>query len=144
MNISNLAKLGGTKSYDKCKSEKISKTIHEFKDGDLLDRSGKKIINKKQAIAIALSQAQTSCKYNSNDVKKLIEKVDKNLNDDKKINLSNLIETRDAISILNKMNKTKRVYMFKKLLWNKIINQNISNEQLSVNMWNEIKKIHEL
>jgi len=29
-------------------------------------------------------------------------------------------------------------------LWNKIINQNISNEQLSVNMWNEIKKIHEL
>lgn len=42
MNISNLAKLGGTKSYDKCKSEKISKTIHEFKDGDLLDRSGKK------------------------------------------------------------------------------------------------------
>ncbi len=66
------------------------------------------------------------------------------MNDDKKIKLSNLIETKDAISILNKMNKIKRVYMFKKLLWNKIINQNISNEQLSVNMWNEIKKIHEL
>ena len=57
----------------------------------------------KQAIAIALSQASTKCEYNKEDQKKLIDKVDKDLNNkDKKILLSNLIETKDAIEILLK------------------------------------------
>ncbi len=145
--FSNLAKLfgGAIKSYDSCKSEKVSKTIDEFKEGELTDRSGKKITNKKQAIAIALSQAQTSCKYNPTDAKKLLTKVDQDLNDDKKkINLSNLIETKDAISLLYKMGKSKRVYIFKKLLWNKIINEQRSSNSLDSNMWDEIKKIHDL
>ncbi len=150
INFANLAKLSGlsggaAKSYDSCKSEKVSKTMREFKEGELEDRSGKTITDKKQAIAIALSQAQTSCKYNPSDAKKLLTKVDQDLNDEKKkINLSNLIETKDAITLLYKMGKSKRVYIFKKLLWNKIINEQRSGEQLDSNMWDEIKKIHEL
>ena len=145
--FSNLTKLfgGATKSYDSCKSEKVSKTMGEFKEGMLADRSGEKITNKKQAIAIALSQAQTACKYNPEDAKKLLSKVDQNLNDEKKkINLSNLIETKDAINLLYKMGKSKRVHIFKKLLWDKIINEQRSGESLDSNMWDEIKKIHDL
>lgn len=146
-NFANLAKLSGgaAKSYDLCKSEKVSTTMKEFKEGALANRSGKTITDKKQAIAIALSQAQTSCKYNPDDAKKLLTKVDQDLNEEKKkINLTNLIETKDAITLLYKMGKSKRVYIFKKLLWNKIINEQRSGESLDSNMWNEIKKIHEL
>jgi uncharacterized protein YpuA (DUF1002 family) len=152
INFSNLAKLSGgaaksgaAKSYDSCKSDKVSKTMKEFKEGALADRSGKAIKNKKQAIAIALSQAQTSCKYNPDDAKKLLTKVDKDLNDQqKKINLTNLIETKDAIELLYRMGKSKRVYVFQKLLWDKIINEQRSGEELKSNMWDEIKKIHDL
>ncbi len=144
--FANLAKLsGGAKSYDSCKSDKVSTTMKEFKEGKLKDRADNVIKDKKQAIAIALSQAQTSCKYNPDDAKKLLAKVDQDLNDtEKKINLTNLIETKDAISLLYKMGKSKRVYIFKKLLWNKIIKEQRSGEKLDSNMWDEIKKIHEL
>ena len=152
INFSNLAKLSGgadksgaAKSYNSCKSEKVSKTMREFKSGVLADRSGKAIKNKKQAIAIALSQAQTSCKYNPDDAKKLLTKVDQDLNDQKKkINLTNLIETKDAIELLYRMGKLKRVYILKQLLWNKIIYEQRSGEALDSNMWDEIKKIHDL
>ncbi len=150
INFSNLAKLfycqeGGTKSYKICKSDKVRQVIDEFKDKKLKNRNGEIISNKKQAIAIALSQAQSVCKLNSIDIKKLIEKVNTDLNDlDKRLNLTNIIETKNAIEQLNKSDKTKRVYIFKKLLWNKIINMELSGESLNKNMWNEIKKIHNL
>jgi hypothetical protein len=146
LNLSNLAKLsGGSKSYDVCKSDKVSKVMKEFENNELKDRSGKVIKNQKQAIAIALSQAQNSCKYNPTDVKKLVDKVNTDLNEkDKSLNLSNIIETKDAIEQLNKMGKSKRARMFKKLLWDKIIDSQRSGETLNLNIWNEIKKIHEL
>lgn len=146
MELCNFAKLyGGAKSYDVCKSDKVRTVMEEFKYKKLKDRSGKIIKNNKQAIAIALSQAQASCKYNPSDIKKLIDKVNEDLNEkDKKIILSNLIETRDAIINLNKSGKSKRSWMFKKLLWDKIIDSQQKGEILSANMWNEIKKIHEL
>jgi hypothetical protein len=37
---------------------KVSKVMHEFKEGDLRSRSGQKVTNRKQAIAIALSEAR--------------------------------------------------------------------------------------
>ncbi len=36
---------------------KVSKVMHEFKEGDLKSSSGQKVKNPKQAIAIALSEA---------------------------------------------------------------------------------------
>ncbi len=87
-NLANLAMLSGgasfkntktaskhVKSYDMCKSEKVSKVMKEFENKDLKDKTGKVIKNQKQAIAIALSQVQNSCQYNPQDVKKLVEKV---------------------------------------------------------------------
>ncbi len=145
MNLAFLANLyGGAESYNTCKSEKVGDVMREFKDKDLKDRSGKIITNQKQAIAIALSQAQKTCKYSSSDVKKLVEKVNEDLNDKtKKINLTNVIETKDAIKELHKINKHKKAYVFSKLLWNKIIESQLSNEKLDKNIWEEIKKIHE-
>lgn len=137
--------IGGTKSYKECKSDKISQTMREFKQGKLKNRADKKITDEKQAIAIALSQAQSKCSYAKSDVKELINKVDRDLNQsDKKIILSNLIETKDAINELKKNGKNKRIYVFKKLLWDKIIETGRDGNKLDKNMWDEIKKIHEL
>ena len=63
---------------------------------------------------------------------------------DKKIILSNLVETRQAVEQLLKNGQNKRAYVFKKLLWDKIIESQRNYEKLNLNMWDEIKKIHEL
>ncbi len=45
--------------YGKKASEKVEKTIHEYKRGKLKSgKSGKKVKSRKQAIAIGLSQAR--------------------------------------------------------------------------------------
>ena len=38
--------------------KKLSKVLREFKSGDLKSSSGKKVTNRKQAIAIALSEKE--------------------------------------------------------------------------------------
>jgi predicted nucleic acid-binding Zn-ribbon protein len=157
MNLANLAKLnmnnetqsllhkgGKSKPYEKCKDEIISDTIHSYKDKELKTRAGKTVKNPKQAIAIALSETHSKCERNKMEAKKLIEKVNNDLNNDKELNLTNLIETGDSIILLLEDGKSKRVYMFKKLLWDKIIRMQINGETIDKNMWNEIKKIHNL
>lgn len=42
------------------KKNKVKKVMHEYKSGDLKSSSGKKVSNRKQAIAIALSEARRS------------------------------------------------------------------------------------
>ena len=44
-----------------CRKEKISITMGEFKRGELKMRNKKQVTNPKQAIAIALSQADRYC-----------------------------------------------------------------------------------
>lgn len=46
------------KKYSKKAEEKIGKVMHEFKDGDLKSSSGKKVTDRKQAIAIGISEAK--------------------------------------------------------------------------------------
>lgn len=47
------------RKYGKLASRKVEKTMHEMKRGKLRSgRSGKKVKSRKQAIAIALSQAR--------------------------------------------------------------------------------------
>jgi hypothetical protein len=106
MNLSNLAKLsGGAQSYDKCSNSQISQTMHEFADKKLKDRAKKVIKNKSQAIAIALSKAESKCKYNPEKKSQLISKVNEDLNSDKQLNLTNIIETKKAIEILHEKNQ---------------------------------------
>jgi hypothetical protein len=144
-NLSNIALLyGGAISYDTCKHDTIEETMHEFKNKKLKTRANKTVTDKDQAIAIALSQVHSNCKRNKIEEKKLIDKVNRDLNDSKELNLTDVIETYDSIKILNNNSKHKQVYMFKKLLWDKIIKQQINSIRLDKNMWEEIKKIHEL
>jgi hypothetical protein len=44
--------------YAKKAGEKVEKTMHEMKEGTLKSGSGKKVTNKRQAVAIGLSQAR--------------------------------------------------------------------------------------
>ncbi|MCC8408828.1 DUF6496 domain-containing protein [Mucilaginibacter sp. UR6-1] len=46
------------KKYSDKTQEKVSETLHEMKEGKLKSGSGKKVTNKKQAIAIGLSEAR--------------------------------------------------------------------------------------
>lgn len=46
--------------YSKKASEKVKETMHEMKEGTLKTGSGKKVISKKQAIAIGLSEAKAA------------------------------------------------------------------------------------
>lgn len=143
--LKNLVKLyGGAQSYQTCSTNKISQTMHEFNDRKLTDRANKIIKNKKQAIAIALSQVDSQCKYNQEEKTQLIYKVNAILNSDKPLNLSNLIETKKAIEILESKGKNKQIYNYKQLLFNKIINLHLLGESMDKNMWKEIKNIHKL
>jgi hypothetical protein len=54
-------KKSASKSSAKKRGEvKISKVLNEFKDGKLKSSSGEKVTNRKQAVAIALSEARES------------------------------------------------------------------------------------
>ena len=44
--------------YSEKAGEKVEKTMHEMHEGKLKSGSGKKVTNKKQAIAIGLSEAR--------------------------------------------------------------------------------------
>lgn len=47
------------RKYSKKASEKVEKAMHEMKEGELRSgRSGKKVTNPKQAVAIGLSEAR--------------------------------------------------------------------------------------
>ncbi len=44
-----------------CHDRKVSKVINEFGKGSLKSSSGSKVTSRKQALAIALSEARESC-----------------------------------------------------------------------------------
>ena len=44
--------------YSQKAQEKVEKTMHEFKEGKLKSGSGRKVKNRKQAVAIGLSKAR--------------------------------------------------------------------------------------
>lgn len=44
----------------KAQQAKVERVMHEFKEGDLKSGSGRKVKNRKQAVAIALSEAGAS------------------------------------------------------------------------------------
>ena len=132
-------------NHKECSDEIMSKTIHEFKKDKLKGRDDKIIKNKDQAIANGLSQVEAKCSYDKDEIKKLLDKVNSDLNDDKKpLILSNLIETKKAIEHLIKDKKSKRAYVFKKLLWEKVITAHINGSSLEKNFWDELKDINEI
>jgi hypothetical protein len=56
-------KSGTTRKYSRAASSQVGEELHEMKQGKLESgRSGKKVTNRKQAIAIGLSEARRSGK----------------------------------------------------------------------------------
>ena len=47
-----------TRKYSEKAQEKIGEVMHEFKEGKLKSSSGDKVTNRKQAIAIGISEAK--------------------------------------------------------------------------------------
>ena len=64
-------------SYDKCRQKYLDKIIDEFENKKLKLSNNKKVTDRKQAIAIALSMAQDKCKYTNKDLKQVETKVNK-------------------------------------------------------------------
>jgi transcriptional regulator NrdR family protein len=145
MYLSNLALLQNGGSYDDCKKTIIRNVMEEFKNNKLKTRNGTLVTNQKQAMAMALSMAHSKCSMNKEEIKDLIKKVDKDLNNmDKDIILSNLIEIKDVLLFLRKKNKSKHIYVFKNLLWDKIVHMHRNNKKLNSNMWDEIEQINNI
>lgn len=158
-NLHNLSKLyneminiqmtGGYKkkysSYEQCKDDIVGTIMKEYKKNKLETRYGYPVTEKSQAIAIALNQTHSNCKYNKEERKHLIDKVNKDFNDkNKEIILSNLIEMHDVLHLMVKERKHKEVDELKTLLWNKIIETYRDGKTLDNNMLDEIKKINDL
>ena len=129
-------------SYDTCHHNIMEETIHMYKRKILKDRGNNIVTDRKQALAIGLSEGHRKCKRNKEEIKKLLNKVNKDLNNTKELNLTDVIETHDMILLLKKMNKINVVNKFKELLWKKIIKENIDNNKINKNIWIEIKKIY--
>lgn len=54
----NVYKENGMAKYGPKAQEKVEKTVKEMKEGKLKSGSGKKVTNRKQAVAIGLSEAR--------------------------------------------------------------------------------------
>lgn len=139
--------MSNAESGKQCIHDKMNKIMKEFEQKKLKLRNNKIVTDVKQAIAIGLSIAHKECKYNKQEIKDLIDKVERDFsNENKKILLTHLIELKEIISILHSKKKTKKINTLKNLLWNKITNEFRHNNgfKLDKNMWNEIYHINNI
>ena len=81
--------------YDRCHERTMDKYMKKFEKGELKDRSEKKIRSRKQAVAIALSISDNKCenKFSKEDFKKIEEKFNKNIFENKGISNKKLSYT---------------------------------------------------
>ena len=137
-------------TYEKCRQKYLDKILDEFENKQLKLRNNKKVKDRKQAIAIALSMAQDKCKYTNKDLKQVEIKVNKFLlDDDRKISksrvpLTNVIETQVMIDKFLKDNKKAKAKKYAFLLNQRIfsamkneinIPKNIINIMLDINQY---------
>lgn len=136
-------------SYDECRRKFLSQILKEYEQGKLKLRNDKKVKKKNQAIAIALSMAQRNCKYTQKDLKQVEEKVmmflkeDKRKISEKKVPLTNVIETKMLIKkyIKNDKKKAKKLY---KLLLNRIISAGSKGIKITENIFDELNEINKM
>lgn len=137
-------------SYEKCREKFLSQILGEYERGQLKMRNDKKVKKRNQAIAIALSMAQRNCKYTRKDLREVEEKVmiflkeDKRKISEKRVPLTNVIETRILIKNYIKMGKKTKAKNLYKLLMLRIIKAKKNNIKLSPNILKEVTKINKL
>ena len=135
-------------SYENCRRKFLSQILSEYEKGKLKMSNNKKVKKRVQAIAIALSMAQRNCKYNKKDLLEVEKKVMKFLKRDerkiaeKRIPLTNVIETRILIKNYIKMNKKIKAKNLYKLLMKRILKS--KKIKITDNILNEVNKIKKL
>jgi len=130
-------------THDKCTSKKVSKVMKEFEKKKLKQRDGKIIKNRKQAIAVALSQAEEECKISKVEYEEMQENVVTYLTSKPKdkIILSRIIEARELVEYYFIKDKHKKCRQLEALLWHYILSCITSGLNISKNIWNELNKI---
>lgn len=137
-------------SYDNCKEKFLSQILGEYKRGELKMRNNKKVKKRSQAIAIALSMAQSNCKYYKRDLKEIEEKVmmflkkDNRKISEKRIPLTNVIETKILIKNYIKMKKKSKAKSIYKLLMLRIIKAGGNGIKISKNIFQEVIDIQKM
>ena len=137
-------------SYEKCREKFLAQILGEYEKGKLKMRNDKKVKKRNQAIAIALSMAQRNCKYTKKDLREVEEKVmmflkkDKRKISEKRIPLTNVIETRILIKNYLKMGKKTKAKKLYKLLMLRIIKAEKSGIKISPNIIKEVESIKKL
>lgn len=137
-------------SYDNCKEKFLSQILGEYKRGELKMRNNKKVKKRTQAIAIALNMAQRNCKYYKKNLKEVEEKVmmflkkDNRKISEKKIPLTNVIETKILIKNYIKMKKKSKAKSIYKLLMLRIINAGKKGIPLTKNIFKEVSDIQKM
>lgn len=131
-----------------CKQKYVDETMKEF-ESKKLKVSGKRIVkDRKQAIAIALNIAERKCKYTANDYKLLKEKVKDFLFDDdrkiseKKVPLTNVIESRILFEYYTKKKDYKNSKIIKEGLLKRIIDAGRKGITINKNIFNELNKLY--
>jgi hypothetical protein len=131
-------------SYNDCRTKFIDKIMKEYKQNKLKLKNGKKVKDSKQAIAIALNMAQRNCKYSKKDMVEIEKKIMIFLKDDdrkiseKKVPLTNVIETRIFIkNLIKKGNKSKAKKIYK-LLLKRIIEAGNKGIKIDQNIFEEL------
>lgn len=138
-------------SYDNCKEKFLSQILGEYKRGELKMRNNKKVKKRTQSIAIALSMAQRNCKnLKKGDLKEVQEKVmmflkkDNRKISEKRIPLTNVIETKILIKNYIKMKKKSKAKNIYKLLMLRIINAGKKGIPLTKNIFKEVSDIQKM
>jgi len=131
-----------------CKQKYVDETMKEF-ESRKLKVSGKRIVkDRKQAIAIALNIAERKCKYTANDYKLLKEKVNDFLFEDdrkiseKKVPLTNVIESRILFEYYTKKKDYKNSKIIKEGLLKRIIDAGRKGITINKNIFNELNKLY--
>jgi hypothetical protein len=133
-------------SYKKCSRKIMTEVMDEFKKNKLKSRKEEIIKNKKQALAIGLSTVENKCVYSKDEYKQLEKKILEFLvsKPDKKIPLSNIIQTKQLIEYYYKKKDYKKCKKLEILLWRYIVSSVSTNIKITNNIWSELKAIKKL
>lgn len=137
-------------SYDDCMKENMDKVLHEFKTGKLKLQNGKIVNDRKQAIAIAISMSMKKCIMTKKDIIKIEKKImmfllaDIRKISEKRIPLTDVIETRMLIKNYIKMKDLKRAHKLERLLFNRITQAALGGIKVERNIWEELHNIHNM
>jgi hypothetical protein len=137
-------------SYNDCRDKFLEDIMKEFKEGKLKLRNGKKVVDRRQAIAIALSMAQSNCKYTKKDLEQVEKKVMMFLKEDtrkiseNRVPLTNVIETKVLMKNLIKMGQKLKAHKLYMLLIKRIVKAGTDGIKIDQNIFEEMNEMSKL